>query len=156
MIELRTFSEYPDPNRPRRLRKYVLVWCSKGTVMAIVDQKELRLRRHQVLTITSGQIHSFEADKNAEGSILEFTLDFFCKNDNDIELIFQNGLFCHFDLNEIISLRNHDVIEMQLSSIRDELSKKPFQYLTSIHSRIELILVSINRAKVERGDEIWK
>jgi AraC-like DNA-binding protein len=43
-----------------------------------------------------------------------------------------------------------------LDLIDHELSEKPYQYLISIHSHIELILVAINRAKVERGDEIWK
>ena len=102
MIEIYTFDNYPDIKKPRRLRKYVLIWCSVGTITVRVDEKELKLKQHQVLTITSGQIHFFEKLNKAEGFILEFTLDFFCKNDNDIELIFHNGLFCHFDLNEVI------------------------------------------------------
>src|SRR5262249_30999909 len=86
---------------------------------------------------------------------LEFTLDFFCKDDKDIELIFHNGLFCHFALNEVIAV-DKNILETQLDLIREELFDQPYQYLISIHSRIELILVAINRAKVSRGDEIWK
>src|SRR5204863_1109881 len=139
-------------SKPRRLRKYVLVWCSKGSVTVMVDEKELKLKEHELLTITSGQIHYFKNYSKANGSILEFTLDFFCKNDNDIELIFHNGLFCHFSLNEVIPIPNHRSIQTQLELIYEELGSEPYQHLVSIHSRIELILVEINRAKLGRGD----
>ena len=156
MIDIKTFDEYPDVTVPRRLIRYVLIWCSSGTATVVIDDKELTVHEHQVLTITSGQFHYFKSYKGAEGFILEFTYDFFCKDDNDIELIFHNGLFCHFDLNEVISVRNHDIVETQLGLVRDELLRRPYQYLVSVHSRIELILVEINRTKVERGDEVYK
>ncbi len=156
MIDIKTFDEYPEISKPRRLRRYVLIWCSKGTATVIVDEKELKLTPHDVLTVTSGQIHHIKKLSKAEGIILEFTLDFFCKNDNDMELIFQNGLFCHFDMNEVIAVANHETIQAQLELIKQELEAKPYQYLITVHSRIELILVEINRAKLERGDEIWK
>ena len=156
MIEIKKFVEYPDISKPRRLRKYVLAWCSKGSVTVVVDEKELKLKEHEVVTITSGQIHYLKNCTRADGFILEFTLDFFCKNDNDIELIFHNGLFCHFSLNEVIPIPNHRSIHTQLELIYEELGSESYQHLVSIHSRIELILVEINRAKLRRGDEIWK
>jgi len=122
----------------------------------MVDEKELKLKAHDVLTITSGQIHYLKNYKKAGGFILEFTVDFFCKNDNDIELIFHNGLFCHFDLNEVIKIPHHTIIQTQLELISKELRVRPYQHYISIHSRIELILVEVNRAKVEKGDEVWK
>ncbi|MFA5835160.1 MAG: helix-turn-helix transcriptional regulator [Bacteroidota bacterium] len=156
MINLFTFAEYPNATTPKRLMKYVLIWCSRGTATVIVDDKELTLKQHQVLTITSGQVHYFKKSTTAQGVILEFTLDFFCKDDNDLELIFHNGLFCHFDLNEIISVPNYALLEKQFALIHDELLLQPYQYRISIHSRIKLILIEINRTKVERGDEIYK
>lgn len=156
MIDLKTFDEYPDICTPRRLRKYVLIWCSEGTMTVTVDEKELKLERQDVLTITSGQVHYVKNPVKAKGLILEFTYDFFCKNDNDIELIFQNGLFCHFDLNEVVKLINNETIETQLLLISRELQTKPYQYLITIHSRIELVLVEINRAKLNSGYDIWR
>ncbi|PSL45715.1 AraC-like DNA-binding protein [Chitinophaga niastensis] len=156
MINISTLSAYEEANQPRRLMEYLLIWCSEGSITIVVDEKELILHKHEVLTITSGQIHYFKKRVKAEGYIMGFTLNFFCKDDNDIELIFHNGLFCHFDLNEVIPVKNHTVIENQLSLISEELQAKPYQYLISIHSRIELMLITINREKVERGDEIWK
>ena len=79
MIDIKRFEKYPYIAKPRRLRKYVLIWCSKGTVTVVVDEKELEVKQNQVLTITSGQIHFFKSLTKADGFILEFTLDFFCK-----------------------------------------------------------------------------
>lgn len=135
--------------------RYVLVYCSAGSISMQVDEKEFRLTGGQVITITSGQVHHISKTLKAQGYILEFTLDFFCKDDKDIELIFHNGLFCHFAMNEVIPV-DKEIAATQLGLIREELKEQPYQYLISIHSRIELLLVAINRAKVLRGDEIWK
>lgn len=121
----------------------------------VVDEKELQINSGEVITITSGQIHAIKQGGAPKGYLLEFTLDFFCKDDKDIELIFHNGLFCHFAMNEVVAV-NPACIENQLKDISKELLKRPYQYLISVHSRIELILVEINRAKVQRGDKIWK
>ena len=58
-------------------------------------------------------------------------------------------------MNEVIEV-NKSIIENQLNSISEEIVKQPYQYLISVHSRIELILIEINRAKIKRGDERWK
>lgn len=155
MIEIKTLEDSTNLDKPRRIMKYVLVYCVSGGLSITIDEKLFKLTGGQVVTITSGQVHSINRNSKARAFILEFTLDFFCKNDNDIELIFHNGLFCHFAMNEVIAV-NKSVMEDQLNSISEELEKQPYQYLISVHSRIELMLVEINRAKVKRGDEIWK
>lgn len=155
MIDIFRLEQRTDLKTPRRVVKYVLVLCTSGSTIITVDEKDFELKTNDVITITSGQIHYLKEPDSAKGFILEFTLDFFCKNDKDIELIFHNSLFCHFAMNEVIGLKSN-FVEDQLLVIENELSEKPYQYLTSIHSRIELILVDINRAKVSNGDEIWK
>lgn len=155
MVAIKTLEDFTDLNKSRRIMKYVLVYCASGHLGMTIDETKFKLTGGQVVTITSGQIHSFNTSSKVKGFVLEFTLDFFCKNDNDIELVFHNGLFCHFAMNEVITV-NKSIIETQLNSISEELVKHPYQYLISVHSRIELILVEINRAKVKRGDEIWK
>ena len=155
MINLFLLDDTTQLTTPRRIVKYVLVLCTSGSATITVDENDFELNANDVITITSGQIHYFKNLNEAKGYILEFTLDFFCKDDKDIELIFHNGLFCHFAMNEVINVRNR-FVEDQLLAINKELTEKPYQYLTSIHSRIELILVQINRAKISNGDEIWK
>lgn len=156
MIDIQTFENAVDLQKPRRIRKYVLVWCSSGTVTMTVDENEFVLKQNSVITITSGQFHYIKKSKAAKGFILEFTYDFFCKDDKDIELIFHNSLFCHFAMNEVIPLGKSQLVEEELQQIEKELKEEPYQYLISIHSRIELILVEINRAKIKQGGEIWK
>jgi AraC family transcriptional regulator, transcriptional activator of pobA len=156
MIEIYNFDNSKILKLPRRILKYVLVLCTSGTATIVVDENEFELSANMIITITSGQIHYFKKINGAKGIILEFTYDFFCKGDNDIELIFHNGLFCHFAMNEAIRLDNTQTIKQELNQIEKEASEKPYQYQISIHSRIELILVEINRFKINRGDEIWK
>lgn len=155
MLDIKNLEDVTGLKQPRRIMKYVLIYCTSGSLNLKVDENSYRLSGGQVITITSGQVHHIIKSLKAKGFILEFSLDFFVKNDNDIELIFQNGLFCHFAMNEVIAV-DKSVIEPQLNSIREEMMKQPYQYLISVHSRIELVLVEINRAKVNRGDEIWK
>jgi AraC family transcriptional regulator, transcriptional activator of pobA len=156
MIEISLLEKTTALNQPRRVMKYVLIWCSAGKLSLVVDEKEFELKANDVITITSGQAHYIKKNQKAKGFVLEFAYAFFCKDDKDIELIFHNGLFCHFAMNEVIPIKRAGIVEEQLQSISNELSRQPYQYQISVHSRVELILVEINRAKVERGDEIWK
>ncbi|MCC9019601.1 helix-turn-helix domain-containing protein [Flavobacterium lipolyticum] len=156
MVSIKTFDQATGLKQPRRVLKYVLVYCTSGSTVISVDENEFTLTQNAVITITSGQIHYFKNIGNATGFVLEFTYNFFCKDDTDMELIFHNGLFCHFAMNEMIVVDNSPFVIQELETIGKELLQMPYQYLTSIHSRIELILIEINRTKINRGDEIYK
>lgn len=121
-----------------------------------VDDNEFQMTANSVITITSGQIHYIISHKKAKGFLLEFTYDFFCKSDRDMELVFHNSLFCHFAMNEVTELKKSTVPGKEMRKIKHELEAKPYQYLISIHSRMELILVEINRAKLKKGKAIYK
>src|SRR5688572_19971150 len=156
MIEIARLENSPHLNSPRREMKYVLIACSSGRLTVMVDGQDYELKSGSVITITSGQVHHIRKNNSAKGHVLEFTYAFFCKDGSDIVLIFHNGLFCHIGDNSVIAVADYKAIEEQLRLIQQELSDQPYQYLISVHSRIKLILVEINRAKVEQGDEIWK
>lgn len=156
MIGLKTFAEFTEPERPKRPMLYTLVWCSQGSCTVYVDDKALVIRADDILTITSGQVFYFINIDEAVGLILQFSFDFFCKDEQAIELVFHNGLFCHFDLNEIIPINNSVDTAARLNVIKKELADRHYQYPVVIRSQIELLLVDINRAKILRGDEIWK
>lgn len=155
MISINTLTLHTHHGGPNRVLKYILYWCKNGKADMLIDDQLFCLSVNQAVTITSGQYHLI---KKIHGELiaLEFTLDFFCKNDSDIELIFHNGLFCHFGRNEIITIQNIDFFKEILLSIDKELHEKPYQYLVSIHSFIELLLVELNRSKIANGYEIWK
>ncbi|HEV7781047.1 MAG TPA: AraC family transcriptional regulator [Chitinophagaceae bacterium] len=156
MIDIASFEKATELLQPRRISKYVLAWRRTGTLTIVVDENEFTLKANQVITITSGQIHYFKKNKAATGFVLEFTYDFFCKDDKDMELIFHNSLFCHFAMNEVIALGKSQLVGSELRQIENELKQKPYQYLISVHSRIELVLVEINRSKIKSGGEIYK
>ena len=156
MIEWCRLEDHRALLSPRRVMRYILLWCTEGQACIQVDENEFQLRPNDIITITSGQIHFLQKNSSAKGVILEFSYDFFCKTDADIELIFHNGLFCHFGMNEVITVPEYQRVTQLLEQIREDLTLKPYQYLISIHANLELILVMINRAKIARGDEIWK
>lgn len=155
MIEIIRYSHQEGYPKPRRVVKYTLFWCKEGSAEILIDENIFVLKSSQLVTITSGQFHQLIS---VEGELiaLEFTLDFFSKSDSDIELIFHNGLFCHFGMNEVVSIHQPFFFTETLSLIEKEIDKKPYQYLISIHSMVELLLVEINRSKIANGDEIWK
>ena len=156
MIDIKPFEKATELYEPRRIRNYLLVWCSAGSVTIVVDENEFTLKANSVITITSGQVHYVKKAKTAKGFAVEFTYDFFCKDDKDIELIFHNSLFCHFAMNEVIALGKSELLQKELKEIDKELLQKPYQYLISVHSRLKLILVEINRSKIKLGGEIYK
>jgi AraC family transcriptional regulator, transcriptional activator of pobA len=156
MIEIQPLEKALVLNEPRRIRKYVLIWCASGEATIAVDDSVFELKANSVITITSGQIHYLRQNIDAKGFLLEFTYDFFCKNDADIELVFHNSLFCHFAMNELVLLGKNENVAAELKQIEEELEQQPYQYLISTHSRIELILVEINREKLKQGGEIYK
>ncbi|EJL75022.1 helix-turn-helix domain-containing protein [Chryseobacterium populi] len=155
MIEIKKYSNQTGHPEPRRVIKYTLFWCNSGRAEILIDENIFILKASQVVTITSGQFHQL---RSVEGELtaLEFTLDFFCKSDNDIELIFHNGLFCHFGMNEMITVHHSAFFSETLNLIEKEIREKPYQYLVSTHSLVELLLIEINRSKMANGDEIWK
>lgn len=155
MVALHRLHTLSDYTNPKRVLKYLLVWCEQGSASIMIDENEFYITNRQVVTITSGQVHFFK-DISGTIDVLEFSLDFICKDDNDIELIFHNGLFCHFGMNEVITIEPPTNFNTLLSNIADELQVKPYQYYISIRSYIELLLVEINRIKINKGDEIWK
>jgi len=59
-------------------------------------------------------------------------------------------------MNEVVSLDKSQLVDLELKQIEEELKHQPYQYSISVHSRIELILVEINRAKIKKGGEIYK
>lgn len=155
MISIKDISTTEHFDKPQRVLKYILFWCSGGTVDIMVDEDKFTLKKSEAITITSGQYHQL-LHVNGSVTVLDFTLDFFCKNDNDIELIFHNSLFCHFGMNEVIHVGNSAFFEETLSKIKNELDEKPYQYLISTHSHVELLLIELNRSKIADGIEIWK
>ena len=56
MIGLFDITDYLDIRRPRRIMKYVSVYCAAGCIEVDVDDHHFVLTSNSIITITSGQI----------------------------------------------------------------------------------------------------
>lgn len=155
MIGIKRYMTGEGHAAPMRVLRYKTLYCTEGNARVLVDEKLYQLSEQELLTITSGQYHQVQAVAG-ELLALDFTLDYFCKNDHDIELIFHNGLFCHFGMTEVITMGNVAYVNQLFSQLERELEERPYQYLLSAHALVELLLVEINRHKIASGAEIWK
>ncbi|RAV97927.1 helix-turn-helix domain-containing protein [Pseudochryseolinea flava] len=136
--------------KPERQHKFVLLFCRRGYLSIEIDQQHYSLGANQFLTITPKQFYRF-LDTAGEGVVVEFTYDFFCKDDKSIELIYHNGLFCHFALNEIINIPNESVlknVEFHLAQLHHELDAQQFEYEASLHAIVKLLLIEVSRCKI--------
>ncbi|WP_163411558.1 helix-turn-helix domain-containing protein [Flavobacterium ajazii] len=136
---------------PQRQYKFVLLYCKKGLVKVDIDNQVYEIKERQFLTITPKQFYQFLEIENCEGYVLEFTYDFFCKDDKAVELIYHNGLYCHFGLNELINIpdtESFNKVENYFRSIQNELMAKDFEYETSLHSVLKLLIIEVSRYKI--------
>lgn len=137
--------------QPERQYKFVLVFCTSGIVKIELDDQLYEINEGHFLTITPKQYFQFIEINKSEGWILDFTYDFFCKDEKATELIYHNGLYCHFGLNELIKVPNKvslNKITDYFESIKSELINKPFEYEASIHSILKLLIIEVSRFKI--------
>lgn len=136
---------------PERLYKFVLIYCKSGQMSIEIDNENYIVSKSELLTITPKQYFQFKELKNCKGYIVEFTYDFFCKDDKTVELIYHNGLYCHFGLNEVIKIPNTESVKLvddYFNSLKKEINQKQFEYEASIHSLIKLLLIEVSRYKI--------
>lgn len=134
-----------------RQYKFVLIFCKFGEIKIDIDNQLYEITGGHFLTITPKQYYQFIEINNCEGCILEFTYDFFCKDEKSVELIYHNGLYCHFGLNELIKIQNENSLSRisdYYDSLKSELENKPFEYETSLHSILKLLIIEVSRCKI--------
>ena len=136
---------------PERQYKFVLIFCKAGEVKIEIDNQISEISGGHFLTITPKQYYQFIEVNNCEGFILEFTYDFFCKDEKEVELIYHNGLYCHFGLNELIKIPDENSLNRvtdYYSALKRELENKLFEYETSLHSILKILIIEVSRCKI--------
>jgi len=68
MVEIKSLEKASGLDKSRRIMKYVLVYCSSGKLTLKVDENLFILRAGELITITSGQIHSVINSSRVSGS----------------------------------------------------------------------------------------
>lgn len=153
IIDLKQIDDTILMTEPERQYKFVLVYCKTGQIKIDIDNQLYEINERQFLTITPKQFYQFVEIKNCEGYTLVFTYDFFCKDDKTIELIYHNGLYCHFGLNELINIPNDNsfnMVESYFKSVKNELTTKAFEFETNLHSILKLLIVEVSRCKISQ------
>ncbi len=150
-IDLKQIDDNVLMTEPNRQYKFMLILCRSGNAKIEIDNQPYEIISGHFLTITPKQYYQFIEINTCDGYVLEFTYDFFCKNDKAIELIYHNGLYCHFGLNELIKIPNEEslrMVDIYFNSIKSELINKQFEYETSLHAIIKLLIIEVSRCKI--------
>lgn len=148
---LQKLDEHFLMTKAERQYKFLLIYCRSGQAKIDIDNEVYLIKSRQFLTITPKQYYQFIEFESIDGNVLEFTYDFFCTDDKTVELIYHNGLYCHFGLNELISIPNEDEfhkIEHYLDLLKNEISTSEFEVTTATHSLIKLLIIEISRYKI--------
>lgn len=158
-VELKILNNDILMDRAERQYKFVLIYCRSGCAELYIDEQTYELTAGKFLTITSKQFYQFNKLINTEGFVLEFTYDFFCIDDKSVELLYHNGLYCHFGLNEVINIPNEETlikIENYFSLIKAEFRNRHFEYKASIHSLVKLLIIEAGRCKmIQQGRPLY-
>lgn len=136
--------------RSERQHKFFLVFGRKGSFTFEIDQQLYQVGAKQFLTITPKQFYRI-IEIDGEGTIIEFTYDFFCKDDKSIELVYHNGLYCHFGLNELINVPDDAVlkkVDFYIETLLEELATRRFEYEANLHATLKLLLIEVSRCKI--------
>jgi AraC family transcriptional regulator, transcriptional activator of pobA len=150
-IQLKKINPQLLIEKPERQYKYLLIYCESGSISIEIDEDFYDLQAHQAITVTAKQYLQWLEINQTTGYILEFTYDFFCKDEKTMELIYYNGLYCHFGLNEVIHLPNElmiQKIEQYFADIAQELALEGFEYLAKLHSITKLMIIDVSRCKI--------
>lgn len=137
--------------QPERQYQFVLIYCQTGHLTIDIDDQMYTVGAQQFLTITPKQFYQFIAFNDCNGYVLAFTYNFFCKDDKCTELIYHNGLFCHFGLNETIQIPHStmvEAVERHFSAIHYELTTQAFEWESSMHALLKLLLIEVSRCKI--------
>ena len=155
VLNLRKINSQELMSKPERQYKFVLIYCKTGYVKIEIDNQVYEMSDRQFLTISPKQFYQFIKIINCNGYILEFTYDFFCKDDKSVELIYHNGLYCHFGLNELIRIPtdgSFDKVTTYFASIENELENRQFEFEASLHSIIKLLIIEVSRFKITQQE----
>ena len=138
----------------RELRFSILIGIS-GRLRLCVDEQEFSVESGQILTITSMQMVEISA-VDGEGWILDFSYDGFCRDEADRMLVYDNGLFCHFGLNQVLDLDPlaADRLGWILRRLEEEGRGDGWGAVQARHSLVKLVLVEAARAKLAKQAEL--
>jgi AraC-like DNA-binding protein len=98
---------------PHRHNYFVIVWVIKGQGIHLVDLEKFELRDDTVYCITPGQVHLLKVNGPAEGYVISFTAEFLGLGGENLDLLFDTGLFNAFSRSPVIKVTDEMHGEME-------------------------------------------
>ena len=111
--------QWIDQNRwqqnsvPHRHKYFVIIWVKKGTGFHLIDLDKFELNNNTVYCIRPGQVHLMNTNGPAEGYVISFTSDFMGLAVENLDLLFNTGLFNTFSRSPVINVSTDMQAEME-------------------------------------------
>lgn len=94
----------PQNNVPHRHNYFVILWVKRGTGTHQIDLDRFSIADNTVYCVSPGQVHLFQPGINTQGYVISFTSDFFCRTEDNHDLLFNTGLFYTFPASSIVTV----------------------------------------------------
>ena len=152
--------QWIDQNRwqqnsvPHRHKYFVIIWVKKGTGIHLIDLDKFELHNDTVYCITPGQVHLLNTSGAAEGYVISFTSDFMGLAVENLDLLFNTGLFNSFSHSPVINVNKDMQTEMEDMATRMMKEYANFFLLRSeiLRGYLKIFLVFLTR-QFERSGE---
>lgn len=89
---------------PHRHSYFVIIWIRNGSGVHYIDVDRYELENDTVYCLTPGQIHQLKVTGPADGFVISFTADFLGANEDNVNLLFNTGLFYTFSHSPVIKV----------------------------------------------------
>lgn len=111
---------------PHRHNYFAIVWVKKGAGVHLIDLDRFEVADNTVFCITPGQVHLLKTNGPVDGYVISFTSEFFCRTEDNHDLLFNTGLFYTFAGSSIITVEGQMKQEMDDMAARMMLEFENF------------------------------
>jgi AraC-like DNA-binding protein len=105
-FEITHFQQMEDPDLTdvHKHSFYEILWVDQGTSAQTIDFKTYDLQAKSLFFISPGQVHEFEKWQGLKGGTIMFTEDFFLRNQQDKDKLFELGFLDNVYFNPNLQL----------------------------------------------------
>lgn len=134
--------------QPHHVHFYHLIIITKGSGKHLIDFKSYKFQEGDILFIAPNQVHAFEINEHAEGSILLFTESFILKNINQTQFAALNALFNYHTSSPLMrkAYNEKSDIGAALAALQTE-SCQPHNAISEEILRLQLNLLLLKLAR---------
>jgi AraC-like DNA-binding protein len=118
---------------PHRSDFYNILFIHKGSGTHLVDFVPVKFTADSILFINKGRVHFFDPSEKFEGTLILFTDNFFCRDENDIKFLHSTILF--HDLLDNAALKLHESKD-PLYSILQLMKTESMQHSKEFHDDV--------------------